>query len=211
MNWRRRARALWVAWGAAAAAAAVLAAIDPPWLDPLVLPAAIACLGAAVVELAVSRWADRRDGRHHRRARPRRDLTWWERNRDALTSQRRRWLGPAAAVVGVGSAFLPQSGGPRMQLVWLAAGLAAVVYAADVRLEEVAWRRERMDERKRERLGSRPDDLRLPAPASWEDGADVTPAQAAQWDAFVQRAADARREGALDDFAQLAEDVRPTV
>ncbi len=153
-----------MAWGAAAAAAAVLAAIDPPWLDRLILPAALACLGAAIVEQAVSRWADRRDGRHHRRARPRRDLTWWERNRDALTSERRRWLGPVAAVVGAGSAFLPQSTGPRMQLEWLVAGLAAVVYAADVRLEEVAWRRELMAERKRERLVSRPDDLRLPAP-----------------------------------------------
>ncbi len=39
----------------------------------------------------------------------------------------------------------------------------------------------------------------------------MTPAQAAQWDAFVQRAAGARCEGAHDDFAQLDDDVRPDV
>lgn len=53
---------------------------------------------------------------------------------------------------------------------------------------------------------SKPDDLRLPSQVSWDEGTDMTPAQAAQWAAFVDRAAGVRRE-AHDDFAQLDDDV----
>lgn len=180
------------------AGVATLAVVDPPWLDQLVLPGAALVLVAAGAEAAASRLADRRDGRHHR-ARPRRGLTWWERNRDALRSERRRWLGPAAALVGAAAPFVPQNDQPLEQLVWVLTGLAAVAYKADVRLEDVAWRRDRMRERDVERLVSHSGDLRLPPPANWSEVPDMTPAQAAQWAAFVERADQAGRE-ADDDF-----------
>jgi len=203
VQWRRRARALWAAWAVALAGVAALAAVDPPWLDQLILPGLVLVLVlvlvAACAEAAASRLADRRDGRHSR-AKPRRDLTWWERNRDALRSQRRRWLGPAAALVGAAAPFVPQSDQPRPQLAWVLTGLAAVAYKADVRLEDVAWRRDRVREHRVERLVSNPGDLRPPPPANWSEVPDMTPARASQWAAFVERADQAGRKANDDDF-----------
>lgn len=191
MDQWRRARVLWSAWAVLSGSALLVGLLQPPWQKMGMLVLGLVGLGI----LGVPRQPNRVTREHW-------EALWRQHPDHPFRAMARRVAGVAVMFAGYGTMLWPLRHHPRLQPIAFAVGTAGLVDSTLLFHRTRAW----LTEQERIRLAPV---VRQPEPGwphtyaeLWTDEPELPASEADQWEAFVERAADASHD-AHDDLTQI--------